>query len=261
MCLLLFSYRQHPQYPLVLAANRDEFYPRPTAPAAFWDDAPHVLAGRDLKGGGTWMGVSRSGRIAALTNYREWPGYDPEAPSRGALVADFLTGDAAPQAYLEALAPTADAYNGFNLIVGTATDLWYFSNREEEVRALAPGLYGLSNHLLDTPWPKVVRGKAALAHALQQDRPDPEVLLALLRDTTCAPEGELPETGVGLEKERMLSPMFITSPSYGTRLSTVLLADAEGTLTFVEQTHAVGGAEAGTQSYEIQSQPAELADV
>lgn len=237
MCFIVLSYRQHPRYRLVLATNRDEFYARPTAPAAFWHDAPSVLAGRDLQGGGTWLGVTRAGRMAALTNVREPGRHTADAPTRGALVADFLTGTMEPQAYLGAVRRKADRYNGFNLLLGDTHHLFYFGNRAAGARMLEPGLYGLSNHVLDTPWPKIERGKTALAVALRTDVVDPETLFAFLADPTQAPDEALPDTGVGLDWERLLSPLFIESPAYGTRVSTVILIDYEGHVTFAERAY------------------------
>jgi uncharacterized protein with NRDE domain len=159
MCLILFSFKHHPRYPLVIAANRDEFYNRASSPAAFWDDEPGMLAGKDLVAGGTWFGVTRSGRIAAITNYRE-PGFHRmDAPSRGALVTGYLRGAEAPEEYLKKLEKEAGRYNGFSLIWGGVRRLYYFSNRSGGFQEMTPGLYGLSNHLLNTAWPKVERGK------------------------------------------------------------------------------------------------------
>lgn len=236
MCLILFALDAHPRYPLVLAANRDEFYDRPTAPAAFWSDAPHVLAGRDMKEGGTWCGITTEGRFAAVTNYRDPRTQREGAPSRGRLVADFLRGDMTTDAWLERLQREGNVYNGFNLIFGEGRKLRYFSNRGELPSSVAPGIHGLSNHLLDTPWPKVVRGKEALAQLLAaQDDPAPDGLLAILADRTPPPDHLLPDTGVGIEGERLLSPLFIASPRYGSRSSTVILIDCNGTCTFVER--------------------------
>ena len=237
MCFIVLSYRQHPRYRLVLATNRDEFYARPTAPAAYWDDAPTVLAGRDLQGGGTWLGVTRAGRWAALTNVREPGRHADDAPTRGALVANYLAGTMEPRAYLEAVRREAGRYNGFNLLLGDTQSLYYFGNRTPEIRSLGPDLYGLSNHLLDTPWPKLERGKAALAAALDADPVDPETLFASLADTQQAPDAMLPDTGVGLTWERRLSSIFIKSPAYGTRVSTVVLIDHQGHLTFAERAY------------------------
>ncbi len=238
MCLILFGYRCHPAFSLVLAANRDEFHDRPTDPAGFWDDAPHVLAGRDRTAGGTWLGVTRGGRFAALTNIREPGRHKPDAPSRGALVADYLRGDTPPGGtppggtppgeYLHALTDEAERYNGFNLLVGNRAELWYYANRADRPRRLAPGLYGLSNALLDTPWPKVERGRHGLAAILTEpDGPRPEALLELLADCHPPPDHELPDTGVGLARERLLAPLFINGETYGTRSSSVLLLGDE----------------------------------
>lgn len=241
MCFLVLSYRQHTRYRLVLATNRDEFYARPTAPAVYWDDVPALLAGRDLQGGGTWLGVTRTGRWAALTNVREPGRQIPDAPTRGALVAEYLAGTMDPHAYLEAVRRRADRYHGFNLILGDTRHLYYFGNRSPGIRVLEPGLYGLSNHRLDTPWPKVERGKAALAAALDADRVDPERLFEFLMDTEQAPDEALPDTGVGLTWERLLSPIFIESSTYGTRVSTVVLIDYKGRVTFIERTYRADG--------------------
>jgi uncharacterized protein with NRDE domain len=243
MCLILLAHRAHPDYPLVLAANRDEFYARPTAPAAYWEDAPHVLAGRDLTGGGTWLGITRNGRWAALTNYRDPPTPRPGRPSRGALVGDFLRGDATSAAYIAAVAADAQRYDGFNLLVGDMSDAYYFGNRmpgDATPRRLEPGLYGLSNHLLDTAWPKVARGRRLLGELLDAGSPSPAALLDILYDTEIAPLHELPDTGVGAELERALSASFVATPSYGTRASTALIVDRAGNATFVERTFLPG---------------------
>lgn len=241
MCLVLLAHDAHPLYRLVVAANRDELYARPTAPAAWWPDAPEVLAGRDLRGGGTWMGITRAGRFAAVTNFRETAPVAPDAPSRGHLVGGFLRGRGTPGAYLRALAGRAGEYAGFNLLVGEGGDLRYLGSRAGEARALAPGVYGLSNALLDTPWPKVERGRAGLAAALDGGgEADPEALFRVLWDAEPAPDAQLPDTGVGLERERMLSSPFIRGAEYGTRASTVLLVRRDGRVSFVERTVAPG---------------------
>jgi uncharacterized protein with NRDE domain len=235
MCLLLFAWKAHPFYPLILAANRDEFYERPSAPADFWEDAPELLAGRDLKEGGTWLGLTRSGRLAALTNYRDPASLKIEAPSRGRLTTDYLLGNEKPQTYLERIAPEAFRYNGFSLLVGDFSDLFYLSNRGTQLR-LAPGIYGLSNSLLDVPWPKVARGKKRLGDLLSKKvRPTAEAVFKFLSDRSRPPDNQLPETGVGLEWERILSPLFIQSAVYGTRSSTALFIDRDGNATFSER--------------------------
>lgn len=237
MCLILFAYRSHPGFDLLLAANRDEFYKRPTAPLHFWDDHEGILAGRDLEQGGTWMGVTRSGRIAAITNFRDPKRVKTNAPSRGGLVTGFLTGSLPPQAYLQQIQATANQYNGFNLIVGDRNGLYYYSNFGEGIQALPPGVHGLSNHQLNTPWPKVQRGKEAFTRITAQDGdPDQEALFSLLQNQTPAPDEQLPDTGVELAWERMLSPIFITSPDYGTRCSSVVMIRADGHIRFWERT-------------------------
>ncbi|MHC4829094.1 MAG: NRDE family protein [Planctomycetota bacterium] len=243
MCLILFSWQTHPEYPLVVLANRDEFYDRPAAHADWWEDAPSIWAGRDLEAGGTWMGVTREGRFAALTNYREPGKTKPDAPSRGELVADFLRSEASPEAHLPALRASGAACNGFNLLFGVGERLGYHSNRGAESVGLSPGIYGLSNHLLDTPWPKVRRGKEGLADVLRAaDGPEGilENAFALLSDASVAPDVELPDTGVGLELERLLSPMHIESSLYGTRASTVLIRNRAGRFWLEERSRGSG---------------------
>lgn len=238
MCLMLFSFNQHPEYRLVLLANRDEFYRRPTAAVHFWPDAPHVAAGRDLERRGTWLGITTDGRWAGLTNYRDPSVRIENGPSRGALVADFLLSDTAADAYLEQLALRDASINGYNLVAGDAEGLFYHSNRRAGVTALVPGIYGLSNHLLDTPWPKVRKGTARLRQLLERERkPTLEAFFALLRDAAPFPDDALPDTGVGLKWERLLSPLFIVSPDYGTRSSTVVLIHREGRVTIAERTY------------------------
>jgi uncharacterized protein with NRDE domain len=240
MCLILIACDAHPDYPLVVAANRDEYYQRPTARAGYWTDHAHILAGRDLECMGTWLGVTRAGRFAALTNYRDPRERKTDAPSRGHLVSDFLVSDQEPRAYLAAIKAAASNYNGFNLLVGTADGVFCLSSRESEVQRLSPGIHGLSNHLLDTPWPKVVRAKQRLQQLLEQG-PDANGLLDLLDDRELAPESELPDTGIGTDLERVLSPALIVTPQYGTRASTALLFGSDGSVGFSERTILPGG--------------------
>ena len=240
MCLILIAHGAHPEFPLVVAANRDEYYQRPTARAAFWQDQPHILAGRDMECMGTWLGVTRDGRFAALTNFRELRERKTDAPSRGQLVSDFLVSDREPREYLEEVGMRAQRYNGFNLLAGDTEGVFCYSNRESTVHRLAPGIHGLSNHLLNTPWPKVVRGKRRLQQALALG-PDADALLDLLHDREPAQESELPDTGIGAERERMLSPALIVSPLYGTRSSTALLFSADDSVSFTERTILPGG--------------------
>ena len=244
MCLILFAHRAHPAYPLVVAANRDEWFHRATAPAAFWLDAPEVFAGRDLEQRGTWLGITRGGRFAALTNYRDPASNRPDAPSRGGLVSAFLRSQARPAEYLQRLRGEAAIYNGFSLLAGDGDTLCYFSNREDGIRGLAPGVYGLSNSLLDVAWPKVESGKSRLAAALVAG-PNPDALLALLDDTGPASDHHLPSTGVSVEWERRLSSLRIVADGYGTRSSTALLVGADGEVSFAERSFDQTGAETG----------------
>lgn len=225
MCLIIFAWKVIPGMPLIVAANRDEFYARPADNADWWSDYPKIFAGRDLQGGGTWLGVTRDGRFAALTNVRSPSERRPDAPTRGKLVSEYLAGDMSPQDYLKYIEPNAQQFNGFNLLIGNRETLLWYSNRgTDDPRNGQPldyGVYGLSNALLDTPWPKVTRAKAQFASLLCQGAPE-ETFFEMLTDATRANDCRLPDTGVGIERERMLSPIFIRSPDYGTRCSTVL---------------------------------------
>lgn len=242
MCLILFSLGHHPGYPLVVAANRDESYDRPAASIAFWDDAPHIAGGRDLRAGGTWLAITRQGRWAALTNFRRAKSWRDDAPSRGHLVSDFVRGTMTPAAYVDALRAHARAYNGFNLLVGDRTGLWYISNRDDDPRQVEPGIHGLSNHLLDTPWPKVIMGREALGRISSQPVPAmTEALAQALATRSVPPNSTLPDTGIGLTEERLLSPPFIAAPHYGTRMSTILLVDDAGNVSMEERTFGPDG--------------------
>lgn len=248
MCLIFVAYRLLPDYPLLLVANRDEFYRRPTAAADFWPQAPQVLGGRDLEGGGSWLGLSREGRLAAITNYRnlaEVSGVGADKRSRGLLVSDFLTAGVSAAEYLADLAQQPEHYRGFNLLLGDGSGLHYYSNRGAAPRPLAPGLYGLSNHLLDTPWPKVAEGKRALAQLIAQGRPEEAALFELLADRTIAPDPLLPETGLSRDWERLLSSRFIHSPDYGTRASTLVWFDHCGVARFIERSFGSDGRASG----------------
>jgi uncharacterized protein with NRDE domain len=223
MCTLLFAYDVDPAHRLVIAANRDEFYGRRTAPLATWSDRQSVIAGRDLEGGGTWMGLSLSGRWAALTNVRR-PRELPAPRSRGELVADFLGGAGSAMSYLQTIVGREDLYGGFNLVVGDSSGVYYWSNRSgAPPSAVVPGIHGLSNAALDTPWPKVERGKVALAAAVGRGAVTTDDLLELLSDRRGYADPELPDTGVGIAVERALAPLFVATPAYGTRSSTALL--------------------------------------
>lgn len=238
MCLILVALQVHPNYPLVIAANRDEYFDRPTQAATFWPDAPDLLAGRDLGAGGTWMGVTRQGRIAALTNVRNPARPEPEEVlSRGRLVSDYLHTDVPADDYLRQRLADGHRYNGFNLLCGTREALWYGSNCRPGTQKLPPGIHGLSNAYLDTPWPKVLEGKKTLGECLVKPDFQPEDLLAILNHRQRAQDDDLPNTGVGLEAERMLSSRFIEGQvvGYGTRASTALTMDVNGLVTLIEQ--------------------------
>lgn len=253
MCTIAVAYRSHPEYPLVIAANRDEFYDRPTAPIGFWEDCPDILAGRDLKGGGTWLGVNRKGKIAALTNFREPGGMNHNGMSRGFLVSDFLSKDMEAKAYLEDVAARKNDYGGFNLLAGTAGRLFWYSNRGGGITKLTPGIHALSNHLLDTPWPKVETVRRKLADILQDDEHiEPEALFEMLADRRRPDDTALPDTGVGKTWERMLSPVFITSSVYGTRCSSVIRVDNSGKLLFCERNFDAHP-EGDTRCFELQT--------
>jgi uncharacterized protein with NRDE domain len=225
MCLIFFSLKTHPTYKLIVAANRDEFYNRKTAPAQFWDDQLDVLGGRDPKN------------------------IDPKAPSRGQLVTDFLTGHESGEPYLQRVASNGKKYNGFNLIVGNTETLWYYSNYREGITEIKPGFYGLSNHLLDTPWPKVLRGKEKFNPVLQQSVITPESLFEILYDDQRANDNLLPDTGLTLERERALSSMFIKTDNYGSRCSTVVLVDYNDNVLFSERVYDLKTFQFTTQTF------------
>ncbi|HEX4985773.1 MAG TPA: NRDE family protein [Burkholderiales bacterium] len=244
VCLILVAHRAHPRYRLVVAANRDEFFARPTAASDYWREAPGVLAGKDLEKGGTWMGVAGNGRWSAVTNFRDGKPPASVGLSRGQLVAAYLLGDMPAGAYAAEAAHNGGCYHGFNLLVGDGAGLHYLSNHASARAMLAPGVYGLSNGDLDAPWPKVEAGKRGLRDALAQDEGADrlaENLLAMLGDRRTAREDVLPQTGISRDWEKALSAAFIVAPGYGTRASTVLLEDHEGEVHWRERSFGEGG--------------------
>src|SRR5699024_6165313 len=241
MCLINFQLGAHPNYKLIVAANRDEFYGRPTASAHFWEDEPNLLAGRDLKGMGTWLGITKEGRFAALTNIRDPEENLNEKKSRGEILRNYLAGEMTPELFLEDLKKEKDQYAGFNLLVGSPEQLLYFNNRKAQTETIKVGVHGLSNHYLNTPWPKVVKGKKMLGdYAAKNSEIDPEMLFEILANSEEAPDESLPQTGVRMAFERKLSPLFIQTSDYRTRASTVLLIDKENNVTFIERTYKRG---------------------
>lgn len=251
MCLIFISIKQHPTYKLILAANRDEFYSRKTAAAHFWEEHPHILGGRDLEASGSWLAMTKSGSISMLTNYRDVANLKSIAPSRGQLVSDYLVNQPAPDQYLKSIEPVGQQYNGFNLVVGSVDELWYYSNYREGVSKLEPGFYGLSNHLLETPWPKVTRGKEKLAPILKQQTIQPDQLFEILLDDQRADDSHLPQTGLPLDRERALSSMFIKTENYGSRCSTVILVDQNNQVHFTERVYNTETFQFTTQSFQF----------
>lgn len=247
MCLILFAWQHHPQYKLVVAANRDEFYARPSLPAQFWDEAPHILAGRDLEQGGTWLGVTRNGRFAAITNVRD-PSAKQGAHSRGHLVRDFLDSEQLPVHYILQLQDRLTDYSPFNLLLSDGNTLHYCNSNGESL-VLQTGIYGLSNAALDTPWPKVENGKQALAGTLPDIQY--ESLFCLLSDRTMASDNQLPTTGIPQWLEQKLSASFIHLDSYGTRCSTIVLQTFDGHIDLFERQFDEQGQVIATKTFQI----------
>lgn len=239
MCLILFAFQQHADYPLIVIANRDEYYVRPSQNAHWWPDSSNIFAGRDLQAGGTWLGVNRSGRFAAVTNVREPGGMSPGEKSRGELPRGFLQGNQAGQVYLQTVKQQAGSYSGFNLLVGDSRELWFGSNREAGIRRIEAGVYGVSNGGFDEAWPKLSSGRAALAAAIEEPI-DSSYLMRILTDNDTVADHELPSTGVPLNIERMLSSRFIRSAEYGTRACSIVLIDKDNRVRFSEQNHIDG---------------------
>jgi uncharacterized protein with NRDE domain len=236
MCLILFALQQHQDYPLIVIANRDEYYARPARSAHWWPDRPGIFAGRDLQARGTWMGVNRNGRFAAVTNVREPGGMDAGEKSRGELPTLYLDGGENPQTYLENLHRDSAGYSGYNLLLGDRNELWFGSNRDSGIRKITPGVYGISNGGFDEDWPKLSSGKLALEEVLSGTI-DEHKLMGILTDNSIAGDHELPSTGVELDIERLLSSRFIRSPQYGTRACSVVTIDSSNRVSFTEQNY------------------------
>ncbi len=245
MCLILFAWDPEAEDQLIVAANRDEFYARPSQNAHFWEHCNQIFAGKDLQQQGTWLGVTATGRFAAVTNYRK-PDKNQYPLSRGALTTNFLKSECSPEEYLQQIQGEQNQYAGFNLLVGDRSSLYYYSNRSDQLpQPLAPGTYGLSNHLLNTPWPKVTTGVTEFSRIITDNAcslsNQQKHLLNLLQNDNVADESLLPETGIDTTIEKMLSPLFIKSPDYGTRASTIVRIQLNGCISFLEQNYSAGG--------------------
>jgi len=242
MCLISFAYKIHPRYSLVLLANRDEFYKRPARKAQFWTEEgfPDILAGKDLSAGGTWMGINKNGKWAALTNYRDMNKLKPNPPSRGDLVLNFLKSESTAKKYLENLKEKAPMYDGFNLLTGDNKGVFHFSNVTNKITLIKPGVYGLSNALLNTPWPKLENAKSELALHIKAENLNRDTLFNILTDQQKADESQLPETGLTKEMEKAISSIFISTDDYGTRCSSLLFIDMEGNIDFTERSYIPG---------------------
>ncbi|WP_370279261.1 NRDE family protein [Pontibacterium sp.] len=252
MCLITFAYNSHPEYSLILLANRDEFFQRPSQAIHHWPDAPQILAGRDLEQGGTWLGLNQSGRFATVTNHRNGRDKRDSLRSRGDLTRHFLRGSQSAAEYLTGLEPEQQAYGAFNLLLGDETGLHYLSNRHaDSATAISPGVYGLSNALLDTSWPKVTKVREGLRQLLAEREPNRDAMLALMQDRAQARDEHLPDTGISLEWERMLSSCFIQSEHYGTRAITLLMQKPDGNTYLREQTFDVEG-NTDVQEFDLQ---------
>ena len=248
MCLITFAWNMHPKYKLILAANRDEFYNRPTAKAAFWENQPEILGGKDLKAGGTWMTVHKNGRFAAVTNYRDLQHIREDVSSRGEIPTDFVNSNLSPEKFLQQLHDHSEEYNGFNVIVSDQREMGHYSNYERKINILKPGIYGLSNSLLDTPWPKVELAKEKFSTAISNSF-DHYELLDVMTDTSIAPDESLPDTGISKEMERSLSAMCIRMENYGTCCSTVITIDRDGVVNFTEKSYPVGDRSESTEHF------------
>src|SRR5690554_1340512 len=242
MCLIAFAYKSHPDYPLILITNRDEFYNRPTRKAQFWikEGHPEILAGKDLTANGTWFGVHKNGKWAILTNYRDLNNVKNDVPSRGDLVLNYLKSNLSVRDYATKIKKDADKYNGFNLLIGDKNDIIHYTNELDLITLVPHGVHGLSNSLLNTPWTKTENSKAQLQDLIAEDNLDIDQLFEILLDETKADDEDLPETGLSKAMEKAISSSFIITPDYGTRCSTILMIDTDGKIAFIERTFKTG---------------------
>lgn len=254
MCLIIAAIDQHPDYKLIIAANRDEFYARPTEPAHFWKEHPDMLAGKDLKEGGTWMGITKQGKIAAVTNFRSGIGEAKNVFSRGLLVKNYLLNNYGAEEYLKEIRDNAGSYNGFNLLAGNQDEIFYYSNKGEKIKKLEKGVHGLSNNFIDVPWPKVVRSKEKLSQLISENKIGVDALFEIMNDRKTADKKDLPSTGIPKTLEEVLSPIFIKALAYGTRSSTLLLIDRNNNVRFIERNFN-NGEEGETKEYSFEIMP------
>ncbi|AMO58648.1 hypothetical protein GZ77_17890 [Endozoicomonas montiporae] len=252
MCLIIFSWQPEARHPMTLVANRDEFYDRPTKPAHFWPDNPEIFGGQDEKAGGSWLAINRSGRFAAVTNYRKWPAPEGQV-SRGHLVKNSLSSSLPTHEFLQTVQENSNLYTGFNFIAGDMNKLYYYSNIENRIVTLKPGIYGLCNQFLNSPWPKLIKAKEAVTKALDTDNSaNPATLLDIMQNTEIAVDHLLPDTGIGKEKEVLLSSIFIRSPEYGTRNTSILTFDNNNGISWHEQTYGSNGRHQSLKQFSIE---------
>ncbi|MCH7814994.1 MAG: NRDE family protein [Proteobacteria bacterium] len=257
MCLIIFSHQAASRYPLVVAANRDEFFTRSTEQAKFWsaqESNQRILAGKDLVAGGTWIGITRTGRFAAVTNIRDPSQLEQKTRSRGELTRNFLAGTQSPQQFCDSLIESFEEFAGYNLLVGDGKSLFYVNNHEEKLWQLESGVYGLSNGLLNSAWPKVELGKQQLQKLLGAEvNLSTDVLIAMMGNRSPATDADLPDTGVPIELERKLSATFIHNPGqqYGTRCSTAIIMEHTGMTRFSEQNYDEFGNNAEHHFYQF----------
>ena len=253
MCLIVFAYKTSSDYPFILAGNRDEFYERPTKPAHIWQTDPRMIAGKDEKAGGTWLGFTETGRFAAITNYRDMNNLKEDAPTRGKIVTDFLLSEKDVLTFLEGLKQQSHLYNGFNLIAGTFDQLYYLSNQKEEIEKIEPGVHVISNAFLNTPWPKSRWAKKRFENIINYSGFDEGELFKLLLNTRRYPKDELPKTGLPDEMEQAVSSVFIITEEYGTRSSSIVAVDENSKAEIIEQTYRQGSIEVeNVKRYSIQ---------
>ena len=241
MCLIVFAYRHHPQYQVILAGNRDEFYGREAQQAHFWDTEPVMLAGKDLRAGGTWLGISQRGEFGAITNYRDLKNPREGERSRGEIIPDYLTGNESPDQKMTRLKNQIHHYAGFNFLAGNADQIFYLNNISGDVQSVSRGIHGISNAFLDTPWPKVKAAKSAFEDAIIPAVIDHEAVFKLLQNSDPFPQEKLPDTGLSQEMEKAVSPIFIKTEDYGTRCSTLLTINYDGQIQFTEKTYHFNG--------------------